>query len=291
MSIKLENEIIEIVILEKGAELSSMKLKGDNLEYIWSGNAEYWNRHAPILFPIVGKVNNNSYMVDENTYHLSQHGFARDMDFSIVENDKNHAQLSLLWNEDLLRLYPYKFELLVDYRLEGNTLHIGYRVKNCDIQSIYFSIGAHPGFNCPLSDGESFEDYYFEFENNEYASITLLNKDGLLLRDAVPFLKNERIIPINKALFANDALIFKNLKSNKITLKNTKNPHTLTVNFDKFPFLGLWSKPSGAPFVCIEPWFGHADYYDFHGDFKNKEDIIALPCKEEFSCTYSITAD
>lgn len=288
MNIKLENNHFEVLVCEKGAELVSMKDKNTGTEYIWNADPLYWSRHAPILFPIVGKVRNNHYTVGEKSYNLGQHGFARDMDFDVTEKKHHSATFELCSNTNTLNYYPYEFKLFVNYILENNTLYISYNVQNIDDKTIYFCIGGHPGFNCPLFKNELMEDYYFEFEQPETASISLMTPEGLFHRDTKPFLNNEKIISLSPEVFADDALVFKHLKSNKIYLKNHKNSHSITVDFSGFPFLGLWSKSERAPFVCIEPWFGHADYYDFTGDLKDKEGIIELSENNNFKCQYSI---
>ena len=177
-----------------------------------------------------------------------------------------------MWNEDTLRIYPYKFSLRLSYDLleEGKG---GYEVKNLDNKDIYFSIGGHPAFMCPLFKDEKFEDYYFEFNQKETAEIMLLDKNtGYLTKDRKEFLKDQNKINLSFNLFENDALIFDSLKSNSITLKSDKNNKSLTMNFTNFPYLALWTKATGAPFVCIEPWYGHADYIDFNGDFKDSQE-------------------
>jgi galactose mutarotase-like enzyme len=291
MNIKLENDHFEVLICEQGAELISMKDKNNGTEYIWTADPLHWSRHAPILFPIVGKVRDNHYTVDGKSYNLGQHGFARDMDFFVSGKTDHSATFELCSDSSTLNYYPFKFKLCVNYLLENNTLYITYDVYNKDDKTIYFCIGGHPGFNCPLFENESMEDYYFEFEKSETASISLLTKDGLFYSDTKPFLKNQQIMTLSPEVFAHDALIFKHLKSNKISLKNHKNSHKITVDFSGFPFLGLWSKSKRAPFVCIEPWFGHADYNDFSGEFKDKEGIVELSQNNNFKCQYYINIE
>lgn len=294
MGVTLENEVLKVEAAERGAELTSIKTKRDNVEYLWIAEPSVWGRHAPILFPIVGKVKNNTYRLDEATYNLNQHGFARDMDFQVIEKDFNKSIFKASWNDETIQKYPYKFELEVHYYLEGNNIKIMYKVRNKDDKEIYFSIGAHPGFNCPLiGDNQSqnlkFEDYYFEFENRETVERIPINEEGLLKNGSTPFLYDSNIIRLSRELFKRDALIFKDLNSKKISLKNIKNSKVVSVSFDGFPYLGLWSKYKEAPFVCIEPWYGHADFEDFEGDFREKDGVIKLPQGEEFSCSYNIT--
>jgi galactose mutarotase-like enzyme len=288
MSIQLKNECIEVEILKTGGELCSLKLVGDDTEYIWNADPAHWKRHAPVLFPIVGRVVNDQYRVNGVTYHLGQHGFARDMDFTVSDQSESHVTLTLKWSNETLKVYPFKFEFAITYAIVKNKVSIEYYINNLDNQPIYFSIGAHPGFNCPINEGESTSDYYFEFETNEDAGVTLLTKNGLFKREKIAYLNNQNTIEINNELFKNGALIFDNLNSKRISLKSRKSERCVHVNFEGFPFLGLWSKSEGAPFVCIEPWIGHADYVDFEGDFSTKEDQICLDVQDVFTKKFEI---
>lgn len=294
MSITLQNEFLKVEAVEKGAELISIKTVRDGAEYLWTAKSDIWARHAPILFPIIGKIKDNTYRINDNTYNLTQHGFARDMDFKVVENTNDKIIFKLTYDEETLAKYPYKFELMVKYELKDNKIEVSYNVKNVDNQEIYFSIGAHPGFNCPVIGGDTekeelkFEDYYFEFEKRETVSILPIDENGLLKESSAPFLYDSNIIHLKRELFKKDALIFKNLTSRKVSLKNIKNSRAVTVVFDGFPYLGLWSKPQGAPFVCIEPGFGHADFENFNGDFREKEGVLKLLSNQEFNCKYAI---
>ncbi|MFD3156858.1 aldose 1-epimerase family protein [Haloimpatiens sp. FM7330] len=292
MITKLENELLEILADTNGAELISIKDKKDNIECLWTADPDYWKRHAPILFPIVGKVKNDKYRIGEREFTLTQHGFARDREFELIEKDNCKIIYRLRSNTDSLKKYPYKFELDVEYSLKQNNLEIIYKVRNIDDQSIYFSIGAHPGFNCPLFEDENIEDYYLEFNKNENASREILHPDlGLYTRESELVLKDSNILKLNKKLFKNDALVFKNLNSNKVSLKSNKHSKVITMDFKEFPYLGIWSKPNDAPFICIEPWFGHADFIDFDGDYREKSGVMSLEVGKEFTCSYNVSIE
>lgn len=215
---------------------------------------------------------------------MSQHGFARNSHFDILEKSQEKILYRLTYSEETLKVYPYKFELIVQYNLKGNTLEVIYKVKNIDNSEIYFSLGAHPGFNCPLN----FEDYYLELDVKETAYTSLVNKDNLQIKHSKLILDNSSILPISRELFKDGALIFSNLKSHKISIKNNKNSKYVSLEFNKFPFFGIWTKDN-APFLCLEPWFGHTDYEDFNGDFREKDGVLMLIKGEEFSCEYYIS--
>lgn len=292
MSHILENDFLKIIANTHGAELHSIKGKKENIEFLWNGNPEFWKYHAPILFPIVGKVKNNAYKVNNKTYSLPQHGLGRLNDFKLIEETENSLSYQLDYSEETLNIYPFKFSLIVKYTLINSTLEISYTVKNLDNDTIYFSIGAHPAYMCPILENENLIDYYFEFNEKEDATIMLLNtSNGLFNGERKEFLNNENKIPLSKELFSDDALVFESykLKSNIINLKSKNHNKFIEFNFTNFPYLGLWAPEKGAPFVCIEPWFGHADYENFNGDFKDKEGVLSLSVNKEFSCTYSVT--
>lgn len=285
----IQNNLLEITASTFGGELHSIKGKKTNTEFLWNGNETYWKYHAPILFPIVGKVYDNKYIIDGNVFELPQHGLARTSEFNLSEQTENSLTFELRYSEKTLKEYPFKFSLQIRYTLEDSLIKVEYIVNNLDNREIYFSIGAHPAFRCPLLENETFDDYYFEFSEKETASTMELNSNGYFSGKKVSLLEEENILGLSTELFKNDALVFNSLKSDTITLKSKNHSKSVAFNFKEFPYLGLWSKPSGAPFVCIEPWFGHADYENFRGEFKNKEGILSLEVDKSFRCTYTIT--
>lgn len=292
MFFNLENEFLIITARELGGELTSIKSKKSDTEFLWNGNPEYWKYHAPILFPIVGKVNNGKYKVDNEIFELPQHGLARVSTFNLIKQDSNMISFELKYSEESLKIYPYKFSLIITHTLLDNKVETSYEVKNLDNKTINFSIGAHPAYMCPILENESLNDYYFEFEKNENAKVMILNpKTGLFTHNVKEYLKNSKKINLSKELFKNDALVFESgiLNSNKLSIKTNKHNTHVEFDFTGFPYLGLWAPATGAPFVCIEPWFGHADYEDFTGEFKDKAGILTLDINKSFKCAYSIS--
>jgi len=285
----LENENVKITANTFGGELNNLISKDDSIEFLWCGDAEHWKYHSPILFPIVGKVINNSYNVDGKTYELPQHGLARLREFTLLEENENKLSFELSYSEDTLKIYPYKFKLILSYTLLENGVKVSYDVENLDDKDIYFSIGAHPAFMCPLKKNETFDDYYFEFNKKENSSLMDLNNaTGYLNRTKTEFFNDSNRIDLSFDIFKKDALVFDDLKSNTITLKSDKNSKELTMDFTGFPYLALWTKATGAPFVCIEPWYGHSDYSDFKGEFKEKAGIEKLELGKTFNASYSL---
>jgi len=283
----LHNPQISATLRATGAELTSLFDSRQATEYLWQGDPNYWPGQAPLLFPIIGSLKNDAFIYNNTSYPMRQHGFARNMLFDLVKATRTRALFSLTSNAQTLEIYPFAFELQVGYTLKNRTLTITYKVINRDNKDIYFSIGGHPGFNCPLYSGEKRSDYALVFDKKETNSIHL--KPGKLRSgEMMPFLDQENTIPISDELFSGGALLFSGLQSKKISLKN-QNKTILTLKFKGFPQLGLWSAPTkDAPFVCIEPWFGLTDPEYTNQQIETKEGIVKLPPGKLFSCQYSI---
>jgi len=289
MITKLENDLIEISVKEDGAEQVSFKLKEDGTEYLWQANPAVWGRYAPVLFPIVGRVKDNQYTIDGKTYMLGQHGFARDSKFVILTQTENSVEYQIISNKETMKIYPFQFKLNVKYEIKDRTLKVAYTVENIDDKKIYFSVGAHPGFKCPIVEGENIEDYYLEFSEKETAEVLRLNEESLVSSNKALFLKNENIIPLSEKLFADGVLIFEDLKSEKISMKSKKTNKSITMEFQDFKYFGIWTVPDQPQFVCLEPWHGIADFDTSDGNLKTKEGIKILEQGEKFQCFYSIT--
>ena len=276
-----------------GGELVSFKL--DGIEKIHQGQdcvdengRVYWKRHFPVLFPIVGKLKQNKTIINGRTYEMGQHGFARDMDFEPITKLDNFHSYVLRSNPSTLVKYPFDFSLYVTYRTDENKLTTIYKVVNEGDNNMPFGIGGHPAFKINQYDLYN-DEYYLEFEEDENKIHFLYLVDGLI---GTEYAKNRmtdlRRIPIDKDSFNNDAIIMKGITSNKISLKKkTGNKTLLTMNFDGFPYLAVWSKP-GAPFICIEPWYTTADAIKSTGVFTQKTDMLTLAPRKEFECQYTV---
>ena len=287
MNYEIKNSFIRVKINSFGAELNSLQKCGEELEYIWQGDSKYWNRHSPILFPIVGRLKNDSYIYKNQKYNMTQHGFARDKEFEVIKNEVDFIEFRLKSDEKTLEIYPFAFELYLSYKLEKSKLIVSYKVINKSDDKMLFSIGAHPAFNWTLKEDEKKEDYFIEFEDLKQTKRYFLNDLGLLYKkEDLKIIDNK--IPLNEKLFKNDALVFNDVNIKIITLKNSNNENFVKLNFKNFPYLGIWSKPSGSPFICIEPWFGIADDENSIQNFEEKKGLISLQKNEIFSCFYSI---
>lgn len=285
--VTIQNDLFKVSATPKGAELTSILSLKNGIEYLWQADPAVWPRHAPVLFPIVGRLEDSVYQVSQKTYELPQHGFARDLPFSLVMKSEDSIVYQLLSDTSTLARYPYKFELRIQYTLLNNTLVTGYEIINRDDKDIYFSVGAHPGFNCPLTSDEKFEDYYLEFDQKETVHKHLL-KDGLLSGETALLLSNENKIAVSKDLFKQDALVFKNLKSKKISLKSHTSSHYVAMEFEGFPFFGIWAKPGTDKFVCLEPWNGVTSTKGIDNGFKNKEGVLKLGAGKAFYCEFKL---
>jgi galactose mutarotase-like enzyme len=283
--ITLENDYLRATINLHGAELSSLVLKASDTEYLWNGDTTFWPRQSPVLFPIVGGLIEDAFIYKEKSYQLPKHGFARDVSFEVEESSAERASFVLRSSEESLFYYPFDFLLRIIYTLNGSTIAVGYEVENPSGEILYFSIGAHPAFNVPLKEGAAYEDYYLEFDKEETAPQYILT--GNIVTGDSPFFNQQKTLPLHASLFYDDALIFKNLDSTKISLRSSKSPQGLTFDFEGFPYMGIWAAKD-APFVCIEPWCGIADFKGHSQKLEEKEGIIALPAGEKWANGWSV---
>lgn len=285
----LENDALRVTIKPEGAELTSLFQKSSNVEHLWQADPTVWPWHAPNLFPVVGGCLNNELLIGGETYSMQRHGFARRSFFETTESSNTHAVFSLRADSETRTVYPYKFLFQIMYELDGPRLTITYRMLNEDEQPVYFSVGAHPAFAIPFQKGDVYEDYFIEFEYDERLITHKLSESGYFTGETEPVTTTGNRLSITKHLFDQDALVFKNLRSRRVTLRSNKQEHTLTVEFPNFPYLGLWAKP-GASFVCIEPWLGCADSEGHPVPIEQKELIRYVDVEKVFEASFSIIA-
>ncbi len=282
----IRNGPISAKIKFMGAELVSLKNDLDGLEYIWQGDEDNWSNSSPVLFPIIGSLKEGSYVYDGKYYEMPQHGFAMGMRFDLIHQDDDKVIFSLKANESTLQAYPFGFELQVAYQLQGKELTVRYRVFNTDGKTMFFSIGGHPGFNIPIGENSLERGPYLAFNKKETANI--FSRQGKLLDGKeIPYMKKEKQILINEELFKDGARIFFDLRSDKVSIHAGKR-RILSLVFDDFPYLAIWSRPSNPGFICLEPWHGIPDFVETDQNLEKKKGIIALKPQKEFSCQYSI---
>ncbi len=285
----IQNAKLKIAVKNIGAELCEISSIKNNTQFMWDANPNVWSSFAPNLFPIIGALKDNTYVFENKKYSLPKHGFIRhNRNIKLHQQTKDRLAFALFYDERSLKDYPFKFEFYITYLLIDNTIKVVHHIKNCDDKTMYFSVGGHPAFKCPVFENENYNDYSLEFEQIENAKTHLINmNNGLISLKTEPVLKNSNTIRLSHQLFNKDALVFKDLKSKKVTLKSESNGNILSVSYCDFHYLGIWAKPEGD-YVCIEPWLGIADSENTNQDFKAKEGILSLQAGKTFEASYTI---
>lgn len=302
----LSNEILSIAIKEHGAELASIR-KGER-EYLWQAYPEYWSRHSPVLFPIVGALWNGDYYTHGETYRMGQHGFARDMDFEFIIGSETEAWFMLESNQQTKAKYPYDFRLTIGYKLHDNVIDVIWKVKNTGIETMSFQIGAHPAFYWPLLSNETIADgvaamdarlaednqrgYFLLSPKADVVKSSVITEAGCVNPEAEKDVALEDgFLALDTDTFNQDALILENGQVDGVTLCDQDKKPYLTLKFDA-PLVGLWSPPSkNAPFVCIEPWFGRTDSVGYTGYFEDRKWMQEVGIGREFVASYQIVIE
>ncbi|MGN0437235.1 MAG: aldose 1-epimerase family protein [Lachnospiraceae bacterium] len=288
MQAVIENEEIKVTINYFGAEMCSMIKKSTNVEYMWNADEKYWKRNAPVLFPFVGSLKNKEFLYDGEAYPMGQHGFARDMDFYLVSNDGQEIWFSLCSDDSTYDKYPFAFTLEIGYRLEGSKVIVMWKVINEDDKKMYFSIGGHPAFMCPLNGNGKQTDYFISFDTEKDLTYSKLSENGLVYSKDNVLATNGGKLLVDAHLFDEDALVVEGNQAHKVSLCAPDGNPYLTVTFDA-PLFGLWSPAKkNAPFICIEPWYGRCDSEEFAGTLEEREYGQELNVGETFEVSYEI---
>jgi galactose mutarotase-like enzyme len=279
MVVQIKNDFLVATFSTLGAELIS--LKSNDKEFIWEGNSEFWDKQSPILFPTIGSLKEGTYFFEGKEYHLPRHGFGREKEFQIAEQTEDRIVFLLKSDAESEKVYPFQFELQIEYELVENKLEVHYKVQNNSKDKMYFSIGGHPGFAL-LND---FDKYSLFFETNSELKFSLL--ENHLLADETQVLETtNNQLSLNYQLFEKDALVFNNHKIQSVTIQEN-DMDFVKVSFENFPDLGIWTKVN-APFICIEPWFGHADTVKTTQNLVEKAGIQCLENGNSFEAFYAI---
>lgn len=288
MTYSISNEELSLSIQHQGVEISSLKSLNSGTEYIWDAKPDIWASHAPVLFPIIGALNKGATQIGYTNFAIPKHGLIRhNNNLELVAKTENSLEFQLLYSEETLALYPFKFAFSIKYHLEGHRLIVTHRVENRDNKTMPFALGGHPAFKCPFNAQEDYSDYYLEFTEAETASRWMLDDKGLLNGIRRPYLAATKELALHSDMFNEDALVFTDLKSRTVTLRSRKSQNSIKLSFEDFPYLGLWAKPN-ANFICIEPWQGLTDFNDRPSVFSQKMGLIHLPASESYSAKYSI---
>lgn len=289
---KISNGIIEVEASTHGAELLS--IRKDGKEYVWQGDPRFWGRHAPVLFPIVGKVWNDEYRVDGKAFHLTQHGFARDMDFESIPQDQEGRMAFVLKADEHTRsLYPYDFQLNVEFELDANTVTKRDVVKNTGSTPMYYMIGNHPAFLYkdfdPADKIHGYACYYNGMQLLRDMMLSPLTEHGALKHGKALLNIPSGVQELKAETFDDDALVFENSQIDMVVLLDKEQNPYLAVNFPTAQTLGIWSaKGKNAPFVCIEPWNGLTDPEGFDGDITERTWIQRLEPGAEAVYEYTV---
>ena len=287
----LENEYLRVEVDERGAQLSSLFDRKKGRELLWTADPKIWGYHAPLLFPFVGMVNGGEYRYMGKTYHVRQHGFARERDFVCCLAEAERAEHMLTDDEETREKYPFEFCLKVTHELKGRSLIIGWDVANpSEEETMYFSIGAHPGFLTPPKEGIRKEDCYVLFHGvNELRYILVDLSVTAADPEHVHTMKlDEGYLKLAPHLFDIDTFIFEGGQVEKVSLCGPDRRPYVTVSCQEFPYFGLWTKSDEAPFVCLEPWYGRLDDRGFAGELPEKTGIMRLEPGEHFTASYTI---
>lgn len=291
MEYVLENEKLKATFRKKSAELISLVRKEDQKELVWCGDKTYWGWSSPVLFPFVGAVKNGRYTYQGKEYEIAHHGFARNQEFSLLAHEDDQITFVLQQTEETRAQYPFDFQLEISYKLEESSVRVSWKVTNPSEERMYFSIGAHPAFMCPVADGEKQSDGYLCFPDAEGDALAYKLID--LSCDCIaPQLYElplaDRKAKITEHMFDKDALIIENRQAGMVGLAGSDGRPYLMLTFDA-PLFGIWS-PAGkqAPFICLEPWYGRSDAVDFEGTLEQREYEQCLEGGETFNASYLI---
>lgn len=318
----LRNSEMEVQVSSKGGELVSLR-DAAQTEYIWIGDATYWKRHAPQLFPCIGRLTNNQYRMDGALHEMGQHGFLRDYELTKVESEEQEAavqagavvpgdmadplsavchqavaeaetltslHLQLRSDASTRQLYDRVWTVDIFYSLCGKTLSVKFQVRNCDTRTMRFGYGIHPGFNVPLNSALRFEDYRLDFHEASIPKQMELTERYTISGGMHDYaLEEGRYLPLQHSLFDHDAIILKDMP-HTVTLGSQKDEKKVTVAFPDMPYLGIWHAPeTDAPFVCIEPWSSLPSTDGVIDEFETKPDFITVEPEQTYTNNWSIS--
>lgn len=284
----VSNQHLTVTVSERGAELQSV-LSAEGIQYLWQADPVYWQKHAPNLFPYIGRMPDKTYRLDGCSYQMPIHGFAPTQHFKVIGKSETTLSLELTDNEETYAHYPRHFSFRITYKLEDRTLHISFLVENRDENTMYFAIGGHPGFRIPLVSQCAFEDYRLRFAEKCHPTRVIFDS-AALVAGSVPYpLKDDCIIPLTHTLFDDEAIVLSGT-GNSVTLETHRDHHAITVTYPQMKYIGFW-KPvkTDAPFVCIEPWSALPSRSGTVEDLETQPDLTALAPGQTFENNWSIT--
>lgn len=284
--LRLENEFIKIEVCTKGAELQSLYSKKTDIEYLWQPGYDIWPHHSLLLFPSPGRIARDRVLVDGKVYPATMHGFASDMEFEVLESREDYALLQISATEKTRKSFPYEFRLQIEFSLKEEIVEQKFRVINDDSKRVYFSLGAHPGFYCPIVLGENSDSYSLEFDSPQCMNqLELQEGTRLLTGKKTEFLKNEKSIPISDQFFDKGPYIFEGVQAEFITMISKQSGHFVELGIKDFPYMCLWGVEKRMSILCIEPWCGVSDSVDTNHIWETKPGIEFADVGEQFERT------
>ena len=285
----IHNSDMTVTIDGLGAQLQSITAAGGT-EYLWSGDPAYWSSRAPILFPYVGRLTDDTYTCDGRAYQMTRHGFARRTEFSVLTQGKDHITLYMEDSEESRKLYPFAFRFDVSYVLEGNTLVIVYAVESRDGRTMFFGLGGHPGFRVPLEEGRAFTDYRLTFAQPCQPWQVLMSENYMISGREAPYpLENGVDLPLRHDLFDRDAIILKHF-ARSVTLSAGEGTRGLTLSCPRMRYLGIWHQPkTDAPYVCLEPWVSLPSGEGVVEDLSQQFDLVSLEPRQRYENRWTVT--
>ncbi len=290
MLYSIENEKIKVTVSDMGAEMTSLILKETGVEYLWQADPTYWGGHAYNLFPICGRLWEGKYTYKGNSYEMKLHGFARNSLYTLINKTENSLSFLLTDNEETLKQYPFHFELILTYSIDGNSVKTSFVVNNKDEKDLIFAVGGHPGFNVPLEAGEKFADYTMTFSEKCKPEVLCLSERCFYLGKNAPFeLDNDISFNLTHSLFDNDAIFLTNV-ANEVTMQSKISKRYVKVSYPNMKYLGFWHTPLvEAPFVCIEPWTSYPAIDGNVDDFETKGEMLRLKPENTFEQSFTIS--
>lgn len=292
MNITLKNNQLTVVISTLGAEIQAMTTT-DGVQLMWTADKAVWGRHAPLLFPIIGRLKNQEYTLDGEVVKISQHGFARDSEFTVDAQTDTSVTMTLTENEKTLAVYPFSFRLTITYVLEGNALKKTHTVTNCSEAVMPYEIGGHDGYLTPVLPGEQMSDYAIEFPGQDTISPFGMDENCFLTPEKLAYPLTDGKLPLPPKVFGLDTVVLEQLPVHQVTLCNCKNNIRLTVDFPEFDYLGIWTKPADfdTNYICIEPWTTLPECTFVGTDLKDKQGIRILNPGQTESLSYTVTVE
>lgn len=289
--ITIETNQLRVEVDENGGQISSIYHKEFELEYLWQKDQSYWASSAPVVFPVIGKLNDLTMKYKGQNYEIKSNGLIRYSKLSIVRAEQNFVELLFKNEGENLKRYPFPCSVLLTYKVISNKLFVSATITNESEEDMHYFYAGHPGFNVPLFTDESCNDYYVEFEGKETLDIYDVCETGQLIDKKIPFFENENRFFVRKDLFLKEALVFCHPKSKSVSIKSLNHEHEVKVNFDEFDNLAIWSpyiKEKDLKFICIEPWIGHTEFKGFSGEWNSHDEIACLKPRKSRQHMYSI---